>query len=53
MAISNPSESIDYSHEGALVYLSGNAVESGDTASDQTFGVAPSNTLRLRRIAEM
>lgn len=52
--VSDPSASIDYSREGKLVYMTGKAVAGDDaTASDPTFGVSPSNTLKLARIAEM
>lgn len=53
--VSDPSDSIDYTREGTLVYMSGKAEvgENATMASDSTFGVSPSNTLKLKRVAEM
>jgi len=54
VAIANPTDAVDSSLEGKLVYMSGKAEAGADaTASDTTFGVSPSNTLKLKRVAEM
>mmetsp|Transcript_6172 Transcript_6172/g.13948 ORF Transcript_6172/g.13948 Transcript_6172/m.13948 type:complete len:489 (+) Transcript_6172:303-1769(+) len=54
VAIANPADTIDSSLEGKLVYMSGKAEGGADaTPYDPTFGVSPSNTLKLKRVAEM
>lgn len=54
VVIADPSAAIDRSREGMLVYLTGNALAGTTTAAfDPTFGVSPSNALRLKRVAEM
>lgn len=54
IVIADPADSVDYSREGMLVYMTGKAGAGADTtASDPTFGVSPSNALKLKRVAEM
>mmetsp|Transcript_23441 Transcript_23441/g.49053 ORF Transcript_23441/g.49053 Transcript_23441/m.49053 type:complete len:115 (-) Transcript_23441:225-569(-) len=55
VVIADPTATVDSSHEGMLVYMSGKAevAADGTTASDPTFGVVPTNALKLKRIAEM
>mmetsp|Transcript_3002 Transcript_3002/g.5504 ORF Transcript_3002/g.5504 Transcript_3002/m.5504 type:complete len:423 (+) Transcript_3002:202-1470(+) len=55
VVIADPTAHVDSSREGALVYMSGKAEVAADgaTASDPTFGVVPSNALKLTRVAEM
>ena len=50
----DPTDAVDHSREGVLVYMSGKAVAGLDsTASDPTFGVSPSKALKLKRVTEM
>mmetsp|Transcript_3659 Transcript_3659/g.8080 ORF Transcript_3659/g.8080 Transcript_3659/m.8080 type:complete len:420 (+) Transcript_3659:216-1475(+) len=55
VVVADPTASIDRSREGMLVYMSGKAEAGADAAavSDTTFGVSPSNILKLKRVAEM
>ena len=53
VAIANAADTVDSSLEGKLVYMSGKTEAGVDATSDSTFGVSPSNTLKLKRVAEM